>query len=179
MLAAPTTYAEAHGPSAGESAGRNAGFTEADKTGFGTAHSRQSRVWFTLQGGRVSEVFYPDLSTPSLRTLELLVIDGDHADRQCRDMTTVVTRPDERSLRFTQVSTDKHGHYRLTEEIVTDPARSAVVIHATVESLDGAEHKLGVRYEPALGNGAADDRTRSNKTRSRRSTTRPAWPARW
>ena len=53
------------------SAGPNAGFTEADKAGFGTAHSRQSRVWFTLQGGRVSEVFYPDLSTPSLRTLEL------------------------------------------------------------------------------------------------------------
>ena len=53
---------------------------------------RQSRVWFTLQGGRVSEVFYPDLSTPSMRSLELTVIDGDHADRQSRDMTTVVTQ---------------------------------------------------------------------------------------
>ena len=163
VLAAPTTYAEPAEHRAIQKPGPNAGFTEANKAGFGTAHSRQSRVWFTLQGGRVSEVFYPDLSTPSLRTLELLVIDGDHADSQSRDMTTVVTRPDERSLRFTQVSTDKQGHYRLTQEIVTDPARSAVVIHATVESLDGAEHKLGVRYEPALGNGAAQDHLRSTK----------------
>jgi glucoamylase len=142
-------------------------WTEADKTGFGTARDGRSRVWFTLQGGRVSEVFYPDLSTPSLRTLELLVTDGDRADRadrQSSDMTTVVTRPDERSLRFTQVSTDKQGHYRVIEEIVTDPARSAVVIHASVESLDGAPHPLGVRYEPALGNGADHDRLRSTKT---------------
>ena len=144
--------------------GPSKGWTEADKTGFGTAHGRQSRVWFTLQGGRVSEVFYPDLSTPSLRTLELLVTDGKHTDRQSRDMTTVVTRPDDRSLRFTQVSTDNEGHYRLTEEIVTDPARSAVVIHASVESLDGGEHELGVRYEPALGNGTDQDRLRSTKS---------------
>jgi glucoamylase len=139
-------------------------WTEADKAGFGTARESQSRVWFTLQGGRVSEVFYPDLSTPSLRTLDLLVSDGNNEDRQSRDMTTVVTRPDERSLRFTQVSTDNDGHYRLTEEIVTDPARSAVVIHAKVESLDGGPHTLGVHYEPALGNGAAHDRLSSTKT---------------
>ncbi len=55
---------------------RGKGWTEADKTGFGTATDRKSRVWFTLQGGRVSEVFYPDLSTPSVRTLEL------HGDRR-------------------------------------------------------------------------------------------------
>jgi glucoamylase len=171
VLAAPTTHADPPTPEQGnervngqaQKPGPHPGWTEADKSGFGTARSRQSRVWFTLQGGRVSEVFYPDLSTPSLRTLELLVIDGEHADRQSRDMTTVVTRPDERSLRFTQVSTDNEGHYRLTEEIVTDPARSAVVIRATVESLDGGNHPLGVRYEPALGNGAAQDHLRSTK----------------
>jgi glucoamylase len=139
-------------------------WTEADKTGFGTARDGRSRVWFTLQGGRVSEVFYPDLSTPSIRTLDLLVTDGDRTDHQSRDMTTVVTRPDERSLRFTQVSTDKQGHYRLTEEIVTSPERSAVVIHASVESLDGGPHPLSVRYEPALGNGTAGDHLGSTET---------------
>ncbi len=165
VLAAPT-HAEPPADKADQTpskAVKRAGFTEADKTGFGTAHTKQSKAWFTLQGGRVSEVFYPDLSTPSIRTLELTVTDGGRTDQQARDMTSVVTRPDERSLRFTQVSTDKDGHYRLTEEIVTDPARSAVVIHATVESLDGGQHTLGVRYEPALGNGAAGDRTRSTK----------------
>jgi glucoamylase len=142
---------------------KTAHWDEADKTGFGTARTRKSKVWFTLEGGRVSEVFYPGLSTPSVRFLELTVSDGGRTDRQGKDMTTVVSRPDERSLRFTQVSTDKDGHYRLTEQVVTDPARSAVVIQASVESLDGGQHTLGVRYGPALGNGAAGDRLGSTK----------------
>ncbi len=172
VLAAPTTYADpaAHktavkaADTAAKKGVRTTGFTEADKSGFGTSRTKGSKAWFTLQGGRISEVFYPDLSTPSVRSLELTVRDGARTDRQSRDMTSVVTRPDERSLRFTQVSTDKDGHYRLTEEVVTDPARSAVVVHATVESLDGGQHTLGVRYEPALGNGAEGDRTRSTKS---------------
>jgi len=164
-----TTYASPDGGPAGNTAdkvakkARQLGWTEADKTGFGTSRTRRSNVWFTLQGGRMSEVFYPDLSTPSIRTLELPVTDGNRRDRQSRDMTTVVTRPDERSLRFVQVSTDKDGHYRLTQQVVTDTRGSAVVVHASVESLDGAEHTLGVRYQPALGNGAAGDRARSTR----------------
>ncbi len=138
-------------------------WTEADKTGFGTARSTKSRVWFTLQHGRVSEVFYPNLSTPSVQSLELVVTDGAVNDRQSRHMTTVVSRPDERSLRFTQVSTDNKGHYRVTEEFVTDPARNALVVHIEVESLDGLPHGLQVRYAPALGNGASGDRLHSKR----------------
>ncbi|MFF4597129.1 hypothetical protein [Amycolatopsis sp. NPDC001319] len=43
----------------------------ADKTGFGTARDHAGDVWFTLQGGRMSEVCYPDLSTPSVRLLDV------------------------------------------------------------------------------------------------------------
>src|SRR3954465_1269996 len=179
VLAAPTTYADpTPGPAASATApatshdragqtpkkgAKRKGFTEADKTGFGTSRTRQSKAWFTLEGGRISEVFYPDLSTPSVRTLELTVTDGGGTDRQGKDMTTVVTRPDERSLRFTQVSTDNDGHYRVTEEVVTDPAHNALVLHIAVEPLDGAFHALEVRHEPALGNGSAGDRTQSSK----------------
>ena len=157
-LAAPSVAAPPAEPAVAKR-----GWTEADKTGFGTARARRSKVWFTLEGGRLSEVFYPDLSTPSVRTLELTVSDGAATDRQGADMTTVVSRPDERSLRFTQVSTDLDGRYRITEEVVTDPERSAVVLHVRLESLDGAVHRLGVRYDPALGNGAVGDRGRSTK----------------
>ena len=72
VLAAPTTYA---GPTSGPAASATApatshdrasqtskkgakrkGFTEADKTGFGTSRTRKSKAWFTLEGGRISEV---------------------------------------------------------------------------------------------------------------------------
>src|SRR5581483_8120044 len=48
----------------------------ADKQGFGTAASRASKVWFTLEGGELSEVYYPRLDTPSFRDLQFVVSDG-------------------------------------------------------------------------------------------------------
>src|SRR6478735_11699797 len=72
--------------------GAKSTWTEADKTGFGTARSRGSNVWFTLQGGRVSEVFYPDLSTPSVRSLDLVVVGDGFVDRPSAQ--AVVDRPE-------------------------------------------------------------------------------------
>lgn len=142
--------------------GARSTWTEADKTGFGTAPDRRSNVWFTLQGGRVSEVFYPDLSTPSVRSLELVVTDGESfVDRASRDMRTVVSRPDERSLRFTQVSTDRDRRYRLVVQYVTDVARDALVVRADLTSLDGGRYQLWTLHDPALGNDGSDDRARS------------------
>ncbi|HET9421082.1 MAG TPA: glycoside hydrolase family 15 protein [Nocardioides sp.] len=140
-------------------------WTEGDKTGFGTARERRSNVWFTLQDGRTSEVFYPDLSTPSVSTLELLVTDGaTFTDRASEDMTTTVSRPDPRSLRFTQVHEDKDGKYRLTEQHVTDPRRDAYVVKLRLKSLDGGDYKVRVHYDPALDNSGMDD---TGRTRGR------------
>jgi glucoamylase len=134
-------------------------WTEADKTGFGTAKARRSNVWFTLQGGRMSEVFYPDLSTPSVRSLEFVVTDGEtFTDRTSSHTDTTVERPDPRSLRFTQVNTDKQGRYELTEEYVTDPSRDTVTVRLRLESLDGADYQLFALLDPALSNSGMDDR---------------------
>jgi glucoamylase len=133
-------------------------WTEADKTGFGTARTRASNVWFTLQDGRTSEVFYPDLSTPSVRSLELIVTDGEFTDRASTDMVTTVSRPDPRSLRFTQVHEDEDGRYRLTETHATDDKRDAYVVDVRLESLDGGDYDVRVEYDPALGNNGNDDR---------------------
>lgn len=143
--------------------GAKSRWTEADKTGFGTSRARGSRVWFTLQGGRTSEVFYPDLSTPSVRSLELVVSDGRTFTDRAADMTHAVTRPDERSLRFTQVSTDREGRYRLTQQLVTDARADSVAISVRLESLDGTPYSLYALYDPALANSGMDDRARSTK----------------
>ena len=138
--------------------GRKHTWTEADKTGFGTARTRRSNVWFTLHRGRTSEVFYPDLSTPSVRSLELLVSGDGFVDRASTDMRTTVRRPDPRSLRFTSVHEDKDGRYRLTEVHVTDPRRDAYVVRLRLRSLDGGRYAMRVEHDPALGNDGSDDR---------------------
>src|SRR4051812_41919522 len=126
----PTTTHAAPAP-----AGARSTWTEADKSGFGTSRTRSSNVWFTLQGGRVSEVFYPDLSTPSVRTLELVVVGDDFVDRPSAKAARV-TRPDPRSLRFAQSGNRHPGRYRLTQQVVTDPAHDSVVVRAHLASLD-------------------------------------------
>ena len=142
--------------------GRKSTWTEADKSGFGTARTRRSNVWFTLQEGRVSEVFYPDLSTPSVRSLELVVTDGEtFTDRESTGMVSETTRPDERSLRFTQVNTATSGRYRLTKQLVTDPRRDALVLRVRLESLDGGSYRLYALHDPALANSGMNDTGRT------------------
>ncbi len=137
-------------------------WTEADKSGFGTARTRRSNVWFTLQRGRASEVFYPDLSTPSVRNLELVVTDGaTFTDRESGDMRHRTVRPDERSLRSTQVNTARSGKYRLVKEIVTDPRRDTMTLRVRLRSLDGEPYQVYALFDPALGNDGSDDSARS------------------
>ncbi|WP_243056649.1 glycoside hydrolase family 15 protein [Nocardioides sp. SR21] len=137
---------------------RQSTWAEADKTGFGTARATRSNVWFTLQRGRVSEVFYPDLSTPSARSLEFQVWGEEFSDKLSQDATTATTRSDPRSLRYTQVATDEDGHYRVVQEYVTDPRHDTLLVRARLVSLDGGDYRLVVKYHPALDNGGGDDR---------------------
>jgi glucoamylase len=137
--------------------GRHATWTEADKTGFGAARSRSSNVWFTLQQGRTSEVFYPALSTPSVRSLELVVTGDSFTDRESTDMRHRTTRPDPRSLRFREVNTDRQGRYRIVETFVTDPRRDALDVRIRFTSLDGGRYQVYALYDPSLANSGMDD----------------------
>jgi glucoamylase len=141
--------------------GHKATWTEANKTGFGTARSRGSNVWFTLQQGRTSEVFYPDLSTPSVRSLELVVTGPGFTDRESTGMRHRTIRPDVRSLRFRQVNEDKQGRYRIVETFVTDPRRDALEVRVRFSSLDGGRYHLYALYDPSLANNGMDDSGRT------------------
>ncbi len=158
---APAHAAPPGAPGAPGAPGDKATWTEADKTGFGTARTRRSNVWFTLQRGRTSEVFYPDLSTPSVRSLELVVVGRGFTDRESTDMRHRTTRPDARSLRFRQVNTDRQGRYRLVETFVTDPRRDTLLVRVHFRSLDGGRYRVFALYDPSLDNTGMDDRGRT------------------
>jgi glucoamylase len=150
--------APASAPGAPGAPGAKSDWRAADKTGFGTARSTSSRVWYTLQGGALSEVFYPDLSTPSVRSLELVVSDGrTFTDRESTDTRHVTRLTDPRSLTYQQVNTARSGRYRITKTYVTDPARSTVLTDIAFSSLDGRPYQVYALYDPSLGNGGMED----------------------
>src|SRR3954451_23320003 len=79
ILVAVPSAALAVGGTAPGAPGANAIWTPANKTGFGTSTTTTSKVWHTLQDGKLTEVYYPDLGTPSVRDLQFVVSDGKTA----------------------------------------------------------------------------------------------------
>ena len=66
--------------------GASANWTTGNKQGLGTATTRDSKVWYTLSGGALSEVYFPRGDRANVRSLEFAVTDGSSfADRESED----------------------------------------------------------------------------------------------
>ena len=155
LLAVPGAARAADAPGA---PGDVATWTEGDKDGMGTATGTASRTWLTLDDGELTEVYAPDLSTPSLRDLQFVVTDGkSFAEREREDATHRIVLRDPRSLTYRQVNTARSGRWRITKTYVTDPRRSAVLVKVRLESLTGRPYKLYALLDPALSNTGNDD----------------------
>jgi glucoamylase len=166
-LLGAATQAQAKPPAPG-APGTQHVWAPADKHGFGTAEQIASNAWFTLRQGSLSEIYYPDLSTPSFRGLQFAVTDGKtFLDRETIDddgkhveplqegVAASVT-PLEGSLGFRQVTT-RAGVWRLTKTYITDPARPTVLASVHFESLKRTPLQLYVLADPAPGNDGDDD----------------------
>ena len=139
--------------------GERAIWTEADKDGFGTSYTTASKVWHTLDDGELTEVYYPDIGTPSVRDLQFIVSDGETFAELETEATSHEVRllDGGRSLTYQQVNTDESGDYKITKTYVTDPSRSTVLIDVTFESLTGRPYQLYALYDPSLDNSGDDD----------------------
>jgi glucoamylase len=97
------------------------------KQAFGTAPGRQSRVWFTIAQGSLSEVFYPAIDSPALLGLRFLVAapgsppvdDAAEAEHQVHWL--------EPGVPCFRVES-RHLEYTLTTTFATDPESDVVLI---------------------------------------------------
>ena len=139
--------------------GERSNWTNADKTAFGTAVEPRSKVWFTVERGSLTEVFYPRLDVPNVRTLQFVVAGKGWAERE-RAATTWRVEPSGRSLAYTLVNRDRQGRYRISKTLVTDPARASVLIRVRFDVLRGGPLRLFALYDPSLDNSVMGDRAR-------------------
>jgi glucoamylase len=80
-------------------------WTRGTKFAVGTAYSTSSRVWYTLDHGCVTEVYYPTIDSPQIRDLQFLVTDGEtffHDER--RNFTGEIDCVSEAALGFDVVN---------------------------------------------------------------------------
>src|SRR5262249_27236216 len=89
-------------------------FDLARKDCLGTARNTTSKIWYTVAGGVLSDVYAPTIDTTNVETMQYLVTDGStFTDLQSRD-TTYTVSADATGMVCTVTSTAKSGAYRLT-----------------------------------------------------------------
>ncbi len=142
--------------------GAPARWTTGAKNGVGTAAGTGSKVWFTLTGGVMSEVYYPRVDVADVRSLQVVVTDGrTFTDVEATDTRHRLRLRDRRSLSYRQVNTDVEGRYRVVKTYVADPERATVLVEVTVVSLDGGDYTAYVLYDPHLANSGRHDSGRT------------------
>src|ERR1700756_251740 len=159
VLVAAESSAATPGDAAPDGPGAQSYLDLARKDCFGTARNTTSKVWFTVADGVLSDTFSPTIENSNVNTLQYIVTDGrSFTDMQQRDMTHVVGSPDRSGMVCQVTSRDlKHG-FALVTDYLTDPARDSVVMHTTLEPLDGTATaaldrlKVYVRYDAQIDN---------------------------
>jgi glucoamylase len=112
-------------------------WSHSNKDGIGTAYSADSRLWYTLWRGIVTEVYFPTIDMPQLRDLEFLLTDGSsffHEEK--RDLTPVTVRPVSDALSYQVRSDGPEGRYRLHKTILAAPHQPCLLLRSKVEVLD-------------------------------------------
>src|SRR3982750_1804876 len=57
--------------------GKDAQWESAGKEGIGTSTTMESKVWFTLRDGVMTEVFYPTADVANVRMLQFVIASND------------------------------------------------------------------------------------------------------
>ncbi|MFL6257465.1 MAG: glycoside hydrolase family 15 protein, partial [Pyrinomonadaceae bacterium] len=136
--------------------GRDAQWPSAGKEAVGTSNTEASKVWFTLRGGVLDEVYYPTVDVANTQTLHFVVAgcgEGSPSAEAVAANRLDITDP--QSLSFRQTS--ETNTFKLTKTYTTDPERPVVLIDVEFDSRCRALQRLYVYYDPSLGNSGMHD----------------------
>jgi glucoamylase len=159
-LSCPALLGQATNMLAPGAPGLDAHWPSAAKNGFGTANTLASRVWFTLNSGVMTEIYYPRLDVPNTESLQLIVCTRSGCQTEKDDMRHELRVPDPRTLSFQQINSARNGEYTITKNYTTDPQRQTILIRVSIalskraaEPIDG----VYVFYDPSLNNSGMHD----------------------
>jgi glucan 1,4-alpha-glucosidase len=101
-----------------------------------------SKVWYTVAGGVLSDVYEPAVDNTNVGTLQYVVTDGStFTDLQTRDLTYTVSA-DQSGMACTVTSTSAAHGYRLVTAYTTDPGRDTVLMRTRLERTPGSHTDL-------------------------------------
>ena len=151
---------DSQGLAASDGPGSAASWTTGNKLVVGASATTDSKVWFTVAKGIVSETFYPRLDVPNMQDMQYVITDGSTFVDLERDATShAVSMSTEKALEYTVTNTDTRpsARYRITSTYITDPSRNTLLIRTRFESLDGGVYRLYLLANPSMAGGGANN----------------------
>ncbi len=100
-------------------------------------------MWYTLDSGCVTEVYYPTIDTPQIRDFQFLFTDGEtffHDER--RNFVGEIQCVSEAALGFDVTNREKQGRYTIHKTILGDPHQNCMLINTRVEAAPALLAKL-------------------------------------
>ncbi len=109
-------------------------WTHSAKDVVGTAYSTPSRIWFTVSGGVLSEIYYPTIDRPQIRDLQYLITDGETFFHDVhRHMESHTEYFDQCGLGVRITNADREGRYQIVIEAIADPHQPCVLLNTRLE----------------------------------------------
>src|SRR5213082_36568 len=89
VLSSQTLFAQTTNNLAPGAPGHDAQWESAGKEGVGTSTTLQSKVWFTLRDGVMTELYYPTVDVANVRMLQFIIVsaDGKRVETEAEDTT--------------------------------------------------------------------------------------------
>ncbi|HEV8593215.1 MAG TPA: glycoside hydrolase family 15 protein [Pyrinomonadaceae bacterium] len=166
--------------------GKDAQWATAAKQAIGTSASLESKIWFTLADGVMTEVLYPDVGTANVHMLQFLVVNTKTrkieseknalntvfvpSEKYAIDKTlSVITYGHGRarfdvtnkplgkpSLTFVQVTQARDRAWTIQKTYITDPNRNSISIEVQFWAND-KNLTLYLYFDPSLANSGMHD----------------------
>ena len=138
--------------------GKDAQWATAGKQGVGTSASLESKVWFTLAQGMMTEVYYPDVTVANVHLLQFVVVNPKTKKVETETEDAIhqvkVLRPD--SLSFQQINTAKSGEWKIIKTYATHPNGNSIWIDVQFQAKSN-DLQLYAFYDPSLKNTGMHD----------------------
>jgi len=166
--------------------GKDAHWATAGKQAIGTSASLESKVWFTLAQGAMTEVYYPNVTTANVHLLQFVVVnpktkkveteteDANHfvgTNKDFEKLPSVIKSylterrvefpfskepRDVEALDFKQFNYAKSGKWTIVKTYITDSQSDTVLMKVRFMPKD-KNLQLYVYYDPSLANTGMHD----------------------
>ncbi|HSU33925.1 MAG TPA: glycoside hydrolase family 15 protein [Bryobacteraceae bacterium] len=130
--------------------GRPPRWAKGAKQAVGTAIPAQSRVWFTMVDGTLSEIFFPTIDLPNTRSVRFLIAgpQGFFSDESQEKHRIIQSNP--LAPCFQVEREEQQQRYRITKEVITDPGRDALLMMVQFQPASD-QLRLFLYAEPNIG----------------------------